>query len=318
MKGKYIKNIILYFSLIFILLAFTGTILFGQEASSADGDISLNTINATSGATYFTYTITNTDPDIGDYIDEARITNPFSNKDDIIVTGAEVNGTSWSVLNSKTKPTIGGVLHWYYNSSETDEIGPPFVPANTLLIQMVANALNGGQTPDDYVAITFIHYGLSTVSAGVDYSATADQESEGTPETITVVDNDFTLIIDPAEANKVVITDSGDDFIAGGSTTLTVQVQDQYGNLRSSDNTTQVTFDPTLSGTISDVNVGTGDGGYDVPGGAETVTVAGGVATITLTDKVAETFEVVITNNQSLINPPNDSITVSSTGKYNG
>ena len=112
-------------------------------------------------------------------------------------------------------------------------------------------------------------------------------------------------------ATQVVITGAGIDFAAGGTTTLTVEVQDTYGNLVSSDNTTTVTFSPTLSGTISDVTTGTGDGSYGAAGGAEAVTVAGGTATVVLTDTVAETFEVAITNGSGLTNPSNDSITVS-------
>jgi len=41
------------------------------------------------------------------------------------------------------------------------------------------------------------------------------------------------------------------------------------------------------------------------------VTVAGGIATVTLVDTVVETFEVAITNDGGLSNPANDSITVS-------
>ena len=41
-----------------------------------------------------------------------------------------------------------------------------------------------------------------------------------------------------------------------------------------------------------------------------TVRVNAGIAAIRLTDNVAETFQVAITNNASLDNPPNDSINV--------
>ncbi len=49
---------------------------------------------------------------------------------------------------------------------------------------------------------------------------------------------------------------------------------------------------------------------FGVVGGAETVTVAGGIATVTLTDTVVETFEVAITNSAALTTPANDSIVV--------
>ena len=104
-------------------------------------------------------------------------------------------------------------------------------------------------------------------------------------------------------ANKVVIRQPGADFPAGGSTTLEVMVQDAAGNRVSTDSTTQITFDPTLSGTISGVVTGTGDSSYGVAGGAETVTVMAGIARITLTDNVAETFQVAITNDASARQP---------------
>ena len=111
-------------------------------------------------------------------------------------------------------------------------------------------------------------------------------------------------------ATQVVITSAGADFAAGGSTTLTVQVQDEFGNLISTDDSTLVTFAPTLSGTISGVVTGFGDGVYGVVGGAETVGIFDGVATVTLTDTVVETFEVAITNDAGLEDPLNDSIAV--------
>jgi hypothetical protein len=113
-----------------------------------------------------------------------------------------------------------------------------------------------------------------------------------------------------AAASQAMITATGSDFPVGGSTTVTVQVQDTNGNLVNTDNTTQITFRPTLYGTISGVVAGTGDGSYGIVGRAETVTVTGGVATVTLTDLVAETFEVVVTNDGNLADPANDSITV--------
>jgi len=42
--------------------------------------------------------------------------------------------------------------------------------------------------------------------------------------------------------------------------------------------------------------------------------VAGGVAAVTLTDNVAETFAVALTNNAGLTNPANDSIVVTAAG----
>ncbi|MDA2912045.1 hypothetical protein MYX04_14090, partial [Nitrospiraceae bacterium AH_259_D15_M11_P09] len=119
------------------------------------------------------------------------------------------------------------------------------------------------------------------------------------------------IIVSLGPATQVVITGPGADFATDGSTTLTVQVQAANSNLVTTDSTTTITFDPTLSGTISAVGTGTGDLSYGVVGGAETVTVAGGIATVTLTDTVVETFQVAITNGAGLSNPSSDSITVS-------
>jgi subtilisin family serine protease len=111
-------------------------------------------------------------------------------------------------------------------------------------------------------------------------------------------------------AVAVVLAQPGADFEVSGSTVLTVEVRDASDNLVDSDDATQITFAPTLSGTVAAVSVGTGDGSYGVPGGAEIVTVSGGVASITLQDPVAETFEVDFGNDAGLADPPNDSITV--------
>ena len=93
----------------------------------------------------------------------------------------------------------------------------------------------------------------------------------------------------PASSGNLVIATAGADFQAGGNTTLTIHVPDLLGRYpASSDNTTQITFSPTLSGNIIGIVSGNGDGGYGVTGGAETVTVAGGVATVRLSDLVAD------------------------------
>ena len=107
-----------------------------------------------------------------------------------------------------------------------------------------------------------------------------------------------------ANATQLVLTGPGADFEVGGSTTLTVQVQDAGGNLIAADGTTQVTFSPTGSAHVTGVGTGAGDGSYGVPGGAETVTVVGGVATVFLGDLVPETFQVAFSNDAGLVNPP--------------
>ncbi len=119
------------------------------------------------------------------------------------------------------------------------------------------------------------------------------------------------VTISPAAASQVVLTAPGSNFITGSSTTLTLQVQDSFGNVRTADSSTQITFSPTNSGRITTVTTGTGDGSYGVAGGAETVTVAAGIATVNIGDAVSETFQVAFTNSGGLTNPANRSLTAS-------
>jgi hypothetical protein len=121
-----------------------------------------------------------------------------------------------------------------------------------------------------------------------------------------------TVTISPAAASQVVLSAAGSNFVTGATTVLTTQIQDSFGNVRTADSSTQVTFSPTNSGKITAVGTGTGDGGYGVAGGAETVTVASGVATVTISDAVSETFQVAFSNNGGLTNPAARSLTASS------
>jgi hypothetical protein len=112
------------------------------------------------------------------------------------------------------------------------------------------------------------------------------------------------ITVSPGAATQVVVSVAPADIVAGGTTTLTVEVQDAEGNLVTSDNATVITFDPTLSGTISGVVTGTlQTAPLGVPGDAEGVQVAGGVATVVLTDTVVETFDVAMTSAPVLTNP---------------
>ena len=219
--------------------------------------------------------------------------------------------------------------------------GADFEPgAGTFLTVEVQDQYGNLRFADNAIDITFSPTLSGTITDGVTGTGDGVYGIAGAAETVTVAGGVATVILtdkvaetfevaitndagltDPANdsiivsllagaATQVVITGPGTDFAAGGSTTLTVQVQDQFGNLISTDNTTAITFDPTLSGTISGVVTGVGDGVYSSTGAAETVTVVGGVAAVTLTDTAVETFEVALTNSASLDDPPNDSITV--------
>jgi hypothetical protein len=110
-------------------------------------------------------------------------------------------------------------------------------------------------------------------------------------------------------ATKVKIYEPGTDFIEGNSTTLTVVIVDSKGDVITFDNTTRVTFVPTGNAFVTDVLSGTGDGVYNTVGGPETVTVTEGIARVSLANGVDESFEVEITNDSGLSNPPNDAIT---------
>ena len=70
------------------------------------------------------------------------------------------------------------------------------------------------------------------------------------------------------------VADPGADFVAGATTSLTLEVHDGSG-LMSGDNTTRITLAPTGSGTVSVVGTGTLIAGtLGVPGGAVTVEVS--------------------------------------------
>ena len=136
------------FPLLFLFAAIFlgGSVLYGQEASSALGDINPNSITATSGSTVITYTLTNSDPDVGDYIDEIRINNPFDS-DNVVVTGVVVNGvTNFSVVNDISSQPGANIAGWDYNSV-----------TNVLTILLPNDELDTGE----FVDITFTHSGLT-------------------------------------------------------------------------------------------------------------------------------------------------------------
>jgi hypothetical protein len=210
--------------------------------------------------------------------------------------------------------------------------------ADTSLTIEVQDGLGVLDTSDSTTQITFAPSGSGTVTGVTTGTGDASYGVVAGVETVTVaagiatvtlgdlVAETFTVAItndgglsNPADdsitvsasaAASVALTTPGTDFAAGASTSLSVSIEDAFGNLVASDSTTQVTFSPSGSGNISGVSVGTGDGSYGVVGGPETVTVTSGVATITLEDLVIETLNVAMTNDAGLLDPPNDSIDV--------
>jgi len=116
------------------------------------------------------------------------------------------------------------------------------------------------------------------------------------------------IVVTAAAATKVSLTGAGADFVVGGSTTVSVQIQDTYNNLITTDSTTQVTLTPTLAGQISGVTVGVNISGTGLPGANRIVEVAGGIAAVTVTNLVIQTFEIAFINDGGYSNPANDSI----------
>jgi len=121
---------------------------------------------------------------------------------------------------------------------------------------------------------------------------------------------DDSIIVSAAAASAAALTTPAPDFIAGASSNQTIQIQDTYGNLITTDSTTRITYTPTLSGAATAVVVGTNISGTGLPGATRVVEVAGGISTITLADTVAETFEVAFANDGGFSNPANDSVVV--------
>jgi len=160
--------------------------------------------------------------------------------------------------------------------------------------------------------------GVTTVAAvaGVATFSSININEAGTfildvDSTGLATDTSPNFTISPAAASAVGLKGAAADFTAGGSSTQIIQIQDAFGNLIASDSTTQVTYSPTLSGAVTAVIVGTNVAGTGLPGATRTVQVAGGISQITLEDTVAETFEIVFSNNGGFSNPANDSIIVS-------
>jgi Calx-beta domain len=152
------------------------------------------------------------------------------------------------------------------------------------------------------------------LSAGV-FNLAFRQREDGAMLDQIILTNDLNLF-PGSTAAKVAITQPGADFSVGGSTNLAIGVQASGGNPITTDNSTEITFTPSLNGTVQAVATGTLISPAVLPAPAGTpvvIRVVTGQAAVTLTDSVAETFEVAITNNAGLVNPANDSITVTGT-----
>jgi hypothetical protein len=185
-----------------------------------------------------------------------------------------------------------------------------FTPSgNAAVTDVTAGTGDGNYGATAFPEIVTVASGVATVTVNdtVPETFTVSLANDAgfpnpTPDSITVV---------AAAGSEVFLSVPGSDFTAGGGTALSVLIRDTFGNTVTQDDSTQVIFTPSGSAFISDVSSGTGDGSYGVPGGAETVTVSAGGATIALSDLVAETFTVTFVNGGGLSNPAPDAITVS-------
>jgi hypothetical protein len=147
-----------------------------------------------------------------------------------------------------------------------------------------------------------------TASGGV---ATFTNLADDTAETITVqftsvpvlsaaTSND--VVVSPAAATQLVIATQPSPTATAGvafSTQPVVDIEDQYGNLETGDNTTQVTAGsfPLGSGPLR---------------GTTTVTASGGIATFTdLADNVAETITINFTSSPILASATSNNVVVS-------
>ena len=90
-------------------------------------------------------------------------------------------------------------------------------------------------------------------------------------------------------ANKIVISDPADATV-GGTTIVTITVQDQFGNRVSGANDQAVAITVSGSARISGVTTGAGDGAYNST--SETITSSNGQIVITVTDATAETTNI--------------------------
>ena len=231
---------------------------------------------------------------------DAALANPAN---DSITTSA---GTATKVVFTQDptsavagvnfSPTITAAIQDAYNNVVTSTVNV------VLSINTGVGTLNGTTTVAAVAGIATFN-SININEAG---SFTLDVDSTG-----LTTDTSPNFTISPAAASAVALTGPAFDFVAGASSAQQVEIKDAFGNTVTTDNTTQVTYSPTLSGAVTAVVVGTNVAGTGLPGDPRTVQVAAGIAQITLEDTVAETFEVAFSNNGGLSNPANDSIIVS-------
>ncbi len=205
-----------------------------------------------------------------------------------LVIETEPSATATAGVSFATQPVV--YVEDQYGDLETND--------NTT--QVTASLASGAGPLNGTVTVT--------VTGGI---ATFTNLSDNTAETISLrftsvpvltAATSSDIVISPAAASKLAVSTQPSPTATAGvafSTQPVVDVEDQYGNLEASDNTTQVT-----------ATLHTGSGPLL---GTTTVTVSGGIATFTdLSDDTAETISLQFTSVPALTSATSNNIDVSS------
>ena len=169
---------------------------------------------------------------------------------------------------------------------------------DTISLALNSGSFNGGTTSKAAVGGVATFSGLQINTAGT-YTITASDLT--TPAATPASTNSFT--VNPAAPNKLVVSAQPGSITAGGTTGLTVQVQDQYGNLVSSG-----------TGSTDSISLALNSGTFN--GGTTSKAAVGGVATFSgLQINTAGTYTITASDTTRVITTAtSSSFTVSAGG----
>ena len=211
-----------------------------------------------------------------------------------------VSAAAASQLVIHTQPSVNATAGTAFNRQpviyEEDQYGNIETGDSSTV---VTAALASGTGPLQGTTTATVSSGIATfTNLADDLAETITLEFSTDPSTSEPVSNSVTIA--PAAASQLVIYTQPSATATAGTAFATqpvVYVEDQYGNLRTSDNSTNV---------AAALETGTGP-----LQGTKTVTVSGGIATFTnLADNTAETISLIFTSN-SLTAATSNSIDVS-------
>jgi hypothetical protein len=167
--------------------------------------------------------------------------------------------------------------------------------------QVTAASLPGGSGPLQGTTTVMASGGIATFTdLADDVAETITVQFTSSP--VLTAATSSNVVISPAAASQLAINTQPSSAATAGvafSTQPVIYVEDQYGNLESSDNTTQVTAAslPIGSGPLQ---------------GTTTVTVSGGIATFTdLADNTAETITIHFTSSPVLTAATSNNVVIS-------